>query len=115
MLSIEAASRASVAQRVAFGQRCGQRVKALGFLRDTDCVEFKGPQCVALSGLSLHAARTVGREDRKSLSQLINYMARPPIAEQRLERDETGEIVYKLKQPWDDGTLGIKLSPSELI
>ncbi len=44
-------------------------------------MEFKGPQCIALSGFSLHAARRVGSEDRRNLSQLINYMARPPIAE----------------------------------
>jgi len=57
----------------------------------------------------------VGREDRRGLSQLINYMARPPIAEDRLGRNEAGEIEYRLKQAWSDGTAGIKLSPSELI
>ena len=78
-------------------------------------MEFKGPQCVALSGFSLHAARRAEREDRQRLSQLINYMARPPIAEQRLERDDSGDIVYHLKNSWSDGTSGVKLSPSELI
>jgi len=42
-------------------------------------------------------------------------MARPPIAEDRLERTATGDILYKLKTCWDDGTMGIQLSPSELI
>lgn len=57
----------------------------------------------------------MGRDDRRGLSQLINYMARPPTAEERLERNDAGEIGYRLKQPWSDGTAGIKLSPSELI
>lgn len=59
--------------------------------------------------------RRVGGEDRWSLSQLLQYMARPPIAESRLERTATGDILYKLKTPWSDGTIGIHLSPSELI
>jgi hypothetical protein len=48
MRSIEAASRASVAQKVALGERSGQRVRRVGFRRDGDVIEFKGPQCVAL-------------------------------------------------------------------
>jgi hypothetical protein len=113
--SIEAASRASVAQKIAFGERRGQRVRRIGFRREGDALEFKGPQCIALAGFSLHAARRVGSEERRNLSQLINYMARPPIAEARLEKTPSGDILYKLKEPWNDGTAGIQLSPSELI
>jgi hypothetical protein len=36
-------------------------------------------------------------------------------AEDRLERMATGDILYKLKEAWNDGTIGIRLSPSELI
>jgi hypothetical protein len=42
-----------------------QRVRRLGFRRDGDSMEVKGPQCMALSGFSLHAARVVNREDRR--------------------------------------------------
>ena len=91
--SIEAVSRASVAQKIAFGERRGQRVRQVGFRREADVMEFKGPQCTALSGFSLHAARRVGSEDRRNLSQVINYMARPPITENRLERTATGDIL----------------------
>ena len=115
LMSIEAASRASVAQKIAFGERRGQRVRRVGFRRQGDTLEFKGPQCIALAGFSLHAARCVGSEERRNLSQLISYMARPPIAEDRLERTASGDILYKLKEPWNDGTAGIQLSPSELI
>ena len=113
--SIEEASRASVGQRIAFGERRGQRVRRVGFRWEGDVMEFKSPQCTALSGFSLHAARRVASEDRRNLSQLIYYMARPPIAEDRLERTATGDIIYKLKNSWNDGTIGIQLSPSELI
>lgn len=78
-------------------------------------MEFKGPQCVARSGFSLPAARQIEGEDRLGLSQLINYMARPPIAEDRLSKNAAGEIECRRKQPWTDGTGGIQLSPAELI
>ena len=51
--------RASVEQRIAFVERHGQKVRRLDFSREGDAIEFKGPQCVALSGFSLHAARRV--------------------------------------------------------
>ncbi len=55
------------------------------------------------------AARRVGSEDRRNLSQLINSLARPPLAEGRLERTASGDILYKLKEAWNDGTIGIQL------
>jgi hypothetical protein len=112
LLSVEAASRASVGQTIAFGERRGQRVRRIGFSRQGELMEFKGPQCVARSGFSLHAARQIHREDRQGLSQLINYMARPPIAEERLTRNAAGDIEYRLRQPWTDGTTGIKCKSS---
>ena len=73
--SVEAASRASVTQKIAFGERRGHRVRRVGFRREEDSIEFKSPQCIALAGFSLHAARRVGSDERWNLSQLINYMA----------------------------------------
>ncbi len=55
------------------------------------------------------AARRVGSEDRRNLSQLINSMAQPPLAEGRLERTASSDILYKLKEAWNDGTIGIQL------
>ena len=70
---------------------------------------------MSIISTSLHAAGWVGSEVRRNLSQLIHYMALPPIAEERLESAASGDILYKLKKPWNDGTVGIELSPSELI
>ena len=86
----------SVGQTIAFGERRGQRVRRIGFSRQGELMEFKGPQSVARSGFSLHAARHIHREDRQGLSQLIYYMARPPIAEERLTRNAAGDIEYRL-------------------
>jgi hypothetical protein len=55
--------------------------------------------------IRLQSARCAAGDDRRNLSQLIHYMARPPIAEDRLEISPTGDILYKLKEPWNDGTI----------
>jgi hypothetical protein len=38
------------------------------------------------------------------LERLIRYMARPPIATERLERLPDGRVVHEFKRPWRDGT-----------
>jgi hypothetical protein len=65
-----------IAQKIAFGERRGQRVRRVGFRREGDVMEVKGHQCLALAGFSLYAARRVGIEDRRNLSQLIHNVAR---------------------------------------
>lgn len=95
LLSVAAASRTPVEQTISFGERLAQRVRRIGFTRQGELMDFKGPQCVARSGFSLHAARQIHREDRQGLSQLINYMARPPIVEERLGTNAAGDIEYQ--------------------
>ena len=70
---------------------------------------------MALSGFSLHAARRLHREDRQGLSQLVSYMGRPPLSMERLEEAGDGDLIYNLPHAWKDGTMGIKLGPSEII
>jgi hypothetical protein len=60
-----------------------------------EVMEFKGPDCIALAGFSLHAARRVGGEAKRNLSQLIHYTARPPLAKDRLKRTATGDILAR--------------------
>ncbi len=115
LLSVDAASRASVVQTIAFGERRGQRVRCIGFPRQGELLKFKGPQCVARSGFSLHAARQIHREDRQGLSQLINYMARLPIADERLTTNAASDIDYRLRQPWADGTVLLMECPVDRV
>jgi len=66
--SIEAASRASVAQKITYGERRGQRVRRVGFRRDGDVMEFKGPTAIQ------NEAHTIdkGLYERSFLSQLTH-------------------------------------------
>src|SRR5262249_32284287 len=49
------------------------------------------------------------------LEQLIRYTARGAVSLERLQEDANGDLVYTFTHPWSDGTMGIRLSPLELL
>src|SRR5688572_15801851 len=72
-------------------------------------------RCGRFQGFSLHANVAVPGRDRQRLERLIRYMARGPIATERLERLPDGRVVYAFKHPWRDGTSRVVFSPLELL
>ncbi len=64
---------------------------------------------------SLHAGVRFGAHQRKELERLCRYITRPAIANERLKRDEAGDVVLELKSAWRDGTTHIKMSPLEFM
>jgi len=50
-----------------------------------------------------------------NLERICRYIARPAVAEQRLSLNGTGDVIYKFKKPWDDGTSAIKLTQMEMM
>ena len=73
------------------------------------------PNRNTVAGFSLHADVAVHGNDRRGIERLICYMGRPPIADDRLERNNNGHVIIRLKRPWHDGTTHIKLTPLELM
>jgi hypothetical protein len=65
--------------------------------------------------MSLHAAVGVPAQDRRRLERLIRYVARPPLAHERLEQRPDRQLTFRLKTPWRDGTTHILMERSELI
>jgi len=65
--------------------------------------------------MELPANVAVPARDRRRLERLIRYMARPPLAEERLSVLPDGRIAYVFKRPWRDGTSRVILTPLELI
>lgn len=59
------------------------------------------------------ALRICGERDK--LEKICRYIARPAVSEERLSLNARGEVVYKFKKAWDDGTTAIKMSPLEFI
>jgi len=53
--------------------------------------------------------------DRRRLEELVAYMARPPLATDRLSVNDDGDLVYTMKRVFSDGTRAVLLSPMELI
>jgi hypothetical protein len=107
---------ASVTQRIAFGERAGQKVRRIGSgLGDAgERPELTGPRCASVNGFSLHANTEIPAHRRDQLERLIRYTGRGAVSLERLEEDANGDLIYAFHRPWSDGTTGIKLSPLEL-
>jgi hypothetical protein len=108
---------ASVLQRIAFGERAGQKVRRIGsgFGREGEAPTLTGPRCASAQGFSLHANTQVPAHRRDQLERLIRYTARGAVSLERLAQDANGDLLYTFTHPWSDGTTGIRLSPVELL
>jgi len=108
---------ASVQQRIAFGERAGQKVRRIGsgFGAEGEQPTLSGARCASVQGFSLHANTQVPAHRRDQLERLIRYTARGAVSLERLAEDANGDLVYTFTKPWSDGTTGIRLSPLELL
>src|SRR5262249_51344628 len=108
---------ASIQQRIAFGERAGQPVRRIGagFGAEGEMPRLTGPHCASVNGFSLHAHTAIPAHRRDQLEQLIRYTARGAVSLERLQADANGDLVYTFTHPWSDGTMGIRLSPLELL
>ena len=52
----------------------------------------------------------MGARNRKGLEQLCRYIARPPLAKERVEALPGGRVRIALKRAWSDGTTALELS-----
>jgi hypothetical protein len=108
---------ASVQQRIAFGERTGQRVRRIGsgFGDEGERPTLAGTRCASLGGFSLHANTLVLAHRWDQLERLLRYTARGALSLERLDEGADGDLVYTFTRPWSDGTTGIKLSLLELL
>jgi hypothetical protein len=111
---------ASLQTRIATGPHRGEPWRRIG-----DRVEpHEGVEGVAdpeasdrvpqVGGMSLHADVAVPAYDRRRLERLCRYVARPPLAGERLEERPDGRLTLRLKTRWRDGTTHILMERSEL-
>jgi hypothetical protein len=108
---------ASVKQRIAFGERAGEKVRRIGsgFGYEGEQPALTGPRCASVNGFSLHANTAIPAHRRDQLERLMRYTARGALSLERLEQDANGDLLYRFNRPWSDGTTGITLSPLELL
>ena len=50
------------------------------------------PLCASCDGYSVHAGVVIGARNRKGLEQLCRYIARPPLAKERVEALPGGRV-----------------------
>ncbi len=110
---------ASTQNKIALGHRRGQRIRRLIEELEVDIAggqaEITGPLVATHAGFSLHAGVSCWSTNKARLEQLIRYTARPAVGEERLSEMTNGDIHYKLKKPWTDGTTHVVFSPLEFL
>ena len=105
---------ASVQGSVALGPRAGHFVSRV---RSDSPPAPAGAttRCARLDGYSLHADVRIPAHDRTRLEHLCRYIARPPLALDRLHELPDGRILYQLRRPWSDGTTSILFEPMDFM
>jgi hypothetical protein len=107
---------ASALGRTATGPNAGRPLRRLGDRIDlTAPVEFSGPRCASLAGVTLHANVCVPARDRRRLERLCRYAARPPLCTERLSQRDDGRLEYRLRHRWRDGTTHVLFEDLELV
>ena len=66
-------------------------------------------------GFSLHAAAVCEAAQRDKLEKLCRHIARPAIANERLSTNDRGQVVYRFKQPFRDGSTHVVLDALDFI
>jgi hypothetical protein len=112
---------ASLRTRIATGPHRGEPWRRLGDRVDprdpeeADADPEASGRVPRYGGMSLHADVAVPARDRRRLERLCRYVARPPLASERLEERGDGKLALRLKTRWQDGTTHILMERSELI
>jgi hypothetical protein len=115
---LAALAAASLRTRIATGPHAGQRWRRLGDRvepQDAAADSEASPRVPQHNGMSLHAAVAVPARDRRRLERLCRYVARPPLANDRLEPRPDGRVALRLKTRWRDGTTHILMERHELL
>ena len=91
------------------GPRAGQKVLSL---QTMPVRQEELRKCVAqYAGFSLHAGIGVEADQREKLERLARYVSRPPVSVERLSLTTQGQVRYRLKIAYRDGTTDIVLEP----
>ena len=115
--SLSLASQASISGRIAFGPNAGKMVTRIGsgfgYLEEIPLA--KGHRCYSIHGFSLHCNTSVNALRRDKLHKLIEYMARGPLSNERLEITDDKKVKLRLKTAYSDGTTHLLFTLSEFL
>jgi Putative transposase len=108
---------ASLQSLIALGERRGKRVRRIGVAQSANFegAILEGERCATHRGFSLHGNVSCEAHEREKLEHMVRYIARPPVAMDRLAVRPDGLISYRMKKKYRDGTEMLLFSPLELI
>ena len=99
--AIDSIHSSSITYRIALGKYRGRKALTL---RTEPTLSKPKPFLAEYSGFSLHAGVFCPAHDRKKREHLCRYISRPSLSEARLSLNNKGQVVYKLKTPYRNGT-----------
>lgn len=105
---------ASIHYRIAIGPDAGKKALTLRTV-PAQPEQLASALLATQPGFSLHAATCCEASQRDKLEKLCRYITRPAIASERLSTSERGQVIYKFKQPFRDGTTHVVLDPLDFI
>jgi hypothetical protein len=73
------------------------------------------PRCVEELGFTLHANTRAGADDERGREALLQYVLRPPIANDNVQQGPDGLVRIVLKRPFSDGTTAVDMDPLSLL
>ena len=87
---------ASVKQRIAFGERAGERARRIGsgFGYEGERPALTGPCCASVNGFSLHATTGIPAHRRDQLERLIRYTGRGAVSLERLAQSDAARSLH---------------------
>ncbi len=99
-----------LAKAVAGGSAMGGKVGLQGRDPFAEVTFSLGKHAAACQGFTLYVGPSLGPEGTYRVEKICRYIARPPIATPRLHLTPKGDVVYKFKRPWKDGTHSVCLT-----
>ena len=104
---------ASAADVQLLGAAPGQKTQKL--VQPVRRVPSPSDPLAEVGGVNVHAKVAFDGRDRPRLERLCRYLARPPLAQERLSLHPDGRVRLSLKAPWKDGTHAVLLDPLDFI
>jgi hypothetical protein len=105
----------SINYRISVGPQKGRKVFTLQTLPALQDGIERGTLLGNVAGFSLHAGVSAKAVERDKLERLCRYISRPPVSTKRLSLTVEGNIRYKLKTPYRNGTTHVIFEPLDFM
>ncbi|NRB37004.1 MAG: IS91 family transposase [Pseudomonadales bacterium] len=103
----------AITYRIAVGPLQGRKTLTLQTI--PAIIEENYSSAVKVNGFSLHAGVVCQAKERKKLERLCRYISRGALSEKRLSLSKQGQVTYRLKTPYNNGTTHVVFSPMDFM